>query len=142
MAGENQVTTKAGAEENQVTTKENQVTTKNPKKVEAARRLAEYNHKKREELKVLAHKNGVNKYYDIGAVLAVGVIGGLGYYIYQAKANNIVPQQPHPQQPSTQTKKFANLSFSSDDTFPASFLNIFVDYPLGEIKVGDKLWTN
>ena len=31
---------------------------------------------------------------------------------------------------------------SSRDTFPARFLNIFVDYPLGEMKVGDKLWTN
>ena len=101
MAGENQVTTEAGVEENQVTTEENQVTTKNPKKVEAARRLAEYNRKKREELKVQAHKNRVNQYHDIGAVLAVGVIGGLGYYIYQAKANNVVPQKPCPQQPST-----------------------------------------
>ena len=28
-----------------------------------------------------------------------------------------------------------------DDTFPARFLNIFVDYPLGQMRVGDKLWT-
>ena len=27
-------------------------------------------------------------------------------------------------------------------TFPARFLNIFVDYPLGQIHVGDKLWKN
>ena len=27
-------------------------------------------------------------------------------------------------------------------TFPARFLNIFVDYPLGQMLVGDKLWTN
>ena len=27
-------------------------------------------------------------------------------------------------------------------TFPVRFLNIFVDYPLGQICVGDKLWTN
>ena len=27
-------------------------------------------------------------------------------------------------------------------TFPARFLNIFVDYPLGQMRVGDKLWTN
>ena len=31
---------------------------------------------------------------------------------------------------------------SSDGTFPARFPNIFVDYPLGEMRVGDKLWTN
>ena len=28
------------------------------------------------------------------------------------------------------------------DTFPVRFLNIFVDYPLGQMHVGDKLWTN
>ena len=27
-------------------------------------------------------------------------------------------------------------------TFPARFRNIFVDYPLGQMRVGDKLWTN
>ena len=31
---------------------------------------------------------------------------------------------------------------SKDDTFPARFLNIFVDYPLGQMRVGDKLWMN
>ena len=29
-----------------------------------------------------------------------------------------------------------------EDTFPARFPNIFVDYPLGQMCVGDKLWTN
>ena len=28
------------------------------------------------------------------------------------------------------------------DTFPVRFLNIFVDYPLGQMRVGDKFWTN
>ena len=27
-------------------------------------------------------------------------------------------------------------------TFPARFPNIFVDYPPGQMRVGDKLWTN
>ena len=70
----------------QVTTKEPQrVTTKDLKKVEVGKRLAEHNYKKRE---LKAQKSeGVNQYYGIlafstGAVLAVGVIGGLGYYIY------------------------------------------------------------
>ena len=31
---------------------------------------------------------------------------------------------------------------SARDTFPVRFPNIFVDYPLGQIKVGSKLWTN
>ena len=93
----------------QVTTKEpQQVTTKEPKNVEAGKRLAEYNHRKREELK--AQKRQVEpildsrQYYSIGAVLAVDVIGGLGYYLYQGKrgeANVIVPLQ----QPSPKTSK-------------------------------------
>ena len=31
---------------------------------------------------------------------------------------------------------------SKDDTFPARFPNIFADYPLGQMRVGDKLWTH
>ena len=34
------------------------------------------------------------------------------------------------------------VSAETDDTFPARFSNIFVDYPLGQMRVGDKLWTN
>ena len=34
------------------------------------------------------------------------------------------------------------IVISFKDTFPARFPNIFIDYPLGEMKVGDKLWTN
>ena len=66
---------------------ENQVMTKDPKKVEAGKRLAEYNHRKREELKAQKSKSEVltSNQYSIVAVLAVGVMGGLGYYLYQAK---------------------------------------------------------
>ena len=28
------------------------------------------------------------------------------------------------------------------NAFPARFPNIFVDYPLGQMKVGNKLWIN
>ena len=31
---------------------------------------------------------------------------------------------------------------SSEDTFHAKFPNISVDYPLGQMRVGDKLWTH
>ena len=59
------------------------VTTKNPKKVEAGKRLTESNHNKREAKKqAKLQASGVNQYYGIGAVLALEVIGGLGYYIY------------------------------------------------------------
>ena len=84
--------------------KPQQVTTKNPKKVEASKRLDESNGKKREAKKqVKLEASGVNQYYEIGAVIALGVIGGLGYYIYQSKKGEQPKQnKPHPQtQPQT-----------------------------------------
>ena len=71
--------------------------------------MAESNRKKRElkkrEEQVKLEASGVNQYYGIGVVLALGVIGGLGYYIYQSKKIE-QPQKsnskPHPQmQPKT-----------------------------------------
>ena len=87
-----------------------QVTTKNPKKVEAGKRLAERNRKKREakkrEEQSKLEKSGVNEYYGIGAVLALGVIGGLRYYIYRSKKGE-QPEQNRPlPQAQPQTNKF------------------------------------
>ena len=68
------------------------VTTKNPKKVEASKRLAVHNRKKREEWRkeqVQLEKTGVTQYYGIGAVIALGVIGGFGYYIYRTKIGQV-----------------------------------------------------
>ena len=31
---------------------------------------------------------------------------------------------------------------SAEDTFPVRFPNISVNYSLGQMRVGDKLWTN
>ena len=75
---------------------------KEPKESKAGKRLAETNHKKREakkrEERVKLEASGVNQYYGIGPVLALGFIGGLGYYIYRTKKgeqqNN---PKPHPQ---------------------------------------------
>ena len=101
----------SGAQPAQLIMKEPQrVTTKNPKKVEAGKRLAQSNHKKREvkkrEEQAKLEVSGVNQYYGIGAVIALGVIGGLGYYIYRSKK---IEQQkspkPHPQM-QPQTNKF------------------------------------
>ena len=65
------------------------VTTKKPKKVEAGKRLAESNRKNRDAKKREEHEkleaSRVSQYYGIGAVLALGVIGGLGNYIYRTK---------------------------------------------------------
>ena len=67
-----------------------------------------HNHKKREEqrkeqAKLEKTASEVNQYYRIGAVIALGVIGGLGYYIYRTKRGEIQPPaQPNnpPNQPS------------------------------------------
>ena len=91
-----------------------QVTTKDPKKVEAGKRLAAINHKKREVKKREEARNGeINQYYSIGADIAVGVIGGLGYYIYRSKKgeevkNVLMPRNPTISQPlpCPQTNKF------------------------------------
>ena len=34
------------------------------------------------------------------------------------------------------------MSTMENDTFTARFPNIFADYPLGQMCVGDKLWKN
>ena len=104
MAEENQVM----KEPQQVTKEPQQVSTKNPKKVEAGRRLAAHNRKKREEQRkeqAQLEKSGVNQYYGIGAVLALGVIGGLAYYIYRTKKGE-VPNNPPQQSPRPQSNMF------------------------------------
>ena len=115
MAEENQVEPQQITKEPQQITKEPQqitkepkrVTTKNPKKVEAGKRLAESNHKKREAKKqAKLEASRVNQYYGIGAVIALGVIGGLGYYIYRTKKVE-QPQRNNPKpHPQPQTNKF------------------------------------
>ena len=110
-----QVTTK---EPQQVTTKESQrVTMKDLKKVEAGKRLAAHNRKKGElKAQSEAKSEGVNQYYGIGAVIA---LGDLGYYIYQTKQlshtqSNNPPHCP-PKQPSPcpQSNKFVMDKISS-----------------------------
>ena len=83
-----------------------QVTTKDPKKVEAGKRLAAINRKKREvkkreeQVQLERTASRVNQYYGFGAILALGVIGGLCYYIYQPKKGGWGEEQPssNPQQ--------------------------------------------
>ena len=109
MAEKNQVTKEPQQQQVVKELKKSQrVTTKNTKKVEASKRLAAHNRKKREVKKrkeqAKLEKSKVNQYHRIGAVIALGVIGGLGYYIYRTKKGekpSSNPQQnnpkPHPQ---------------------------------------------
>ena len=124
-------------EPQQVKQEPQRVTMKDPKKVEVGKWLAALNHKKREAKKreeqaqlERGFTSGVNQYYGIGAgfshafsaIVDVGVIGGLGYYIYRTKKGEVPnralqapapPQQPWghtatpgPQGPRPQTNKF------------------------------------
>ena len=96
------------AEENQqqVQQETQQITTKDPKKVEAGKSLAIHSCKKRKEQKVQSEaQRGVSQYDGIGAVLAVGVIGGLGYYIYRTKKGEVLTQQSSHTQPSNPTQQ-------------------------------------
>ena len=108
----------------QVTKELQRVTTKKPKKVEVGKRLAAHNRKKREERRkeqAELEKSGVNQYYGIGAVIALGVIGGLGYYIYRTKkgqaGGEVKDSSMHnptvSQQPSTKAYKFEMDKISS-----------------------------
>ena len=67
------------------------------------KRLAEHNHKKREakkrEEQAQLEKSGVNQYYGIGAVIALGVIGGLSYYIYQSRKGQVPDRALQPPTP-------------------------------------------
>ena len=61
--------------------------TKDPKKVAAGKRLAEYNHRRKAELakttKVQESEPKLSQAYSDRAVTAVGALGLLGYHIYQ-----------------------------------------------------------
>ena len=68
-----------------------QVTTKDPKKVAASKRLDEWNRNNKEKLAQSAKtqqsepKLTSSQAYGVGAVMAVGVLGLLGYYVYQSR---------------------------------------------------------
>ena len=45
--------------------------------------------KREEQVQLEKTTSGVNQYYGIRAVIALGVIGGLGYYIYRSKKRQV-----------------------------------------------------
>ena len=102
---ENKVTTNKMAEQAQ------QVTMKDPKKVEQGKRLAEHSRRKREELaKMRAQKSESETnltYCGAGAILAIGVLGIIGYYVYQSKTPEDKPKEsPVHQSKETPANKF------------------------------------
>ena len=70
-----------------------QVMIKDPKKVEAGKRLAEFNRRKREELKAQRERETYLTYYGAGAVVAIGMLGVISYYLYQSKTPKDQPEE-------------------------------------------------
>ena len=71
-----------------------QVTTKDPKEVEAGKRLAEYNRKKREELKNQTgdqpdKEDNKSINCGIGGVMVLGLVGDVVYYVYRKSVNKL-----------------------------------------------------
>ena len=77
-----------------------QVTLKDPRKVAAGKRLVKYNCRKKEELAQKSKaqdsetKLTLSQACGIGAVIAVGVLGLLDYYVYQSRKK--IPQRMPP----------------------------------------------
>ena len=106
-----------------------QVTTKDPKKVEQGKKLAEYNRKKKEELKEQkkneqesenSENSAVNLTsnqccYGIGAIVVGGAIIIIGYQVWKSKKKEVEsfthnpvihnPHNPTTQQPQNQLRK-------------------------------------
>ena len=91
MAEEKQQITKEPQEPQRVTKEVQRVTTKNPKKVEAGKMLAESNRKKREVKKreqVKLEASRLNQYYGIRAVIALGAVVLVITFIELRKESN------------------------------------------------------
>ena len=101
-----------------------QVTTKDPKKVAAGKKLAEYNRKKKEALKEQESKKNEqesksgtvnltsNQCYGIGAFAVAGAIAIVGYQVWKSKKRGVESFTHNPvkndttQKPQNWPKKF------------------------------------
>ena len=99
---------------------------KDPKKVTASKRLAEWHRSNKEKLAQAAKaqesepKLTPSQAYGVGAVIAVGMFGLLGYYIYQSKKgdNNAIKVTPV-RSVEVQTQKCANkFEMEKSNPFP------------------------
>ena len=63
-------------------------------------------------------------------------------FLYNPKANYQPNGDKYLQILSGKDLYKQTIVVSARDTFPVRFPNIFVDYPLGEMKIGDKSWKN
>ena len=94
-----------------MTEQEQQVMTKDPKKVESGKKLAQCNHKNRGKLKAQKSKSRTNlPYYGAGAVVAIGLLGVISYYVYQSKTPKNNPANQSKEAPVYQPKNITDKS--------------------------------
>ena len=66
-----------------------QLMIKDPKKVQLGKRLAEYSHRQGEELAQMKAQKSEREtkitYFGAGVIVAIRVLGVIGYYVYQSK---------------------------------------------------------
>ena len=87
-----------------------QVTTKNPKRVEAGKRLVEFNKKKREQLN--QQKTDIMSYKNIGVCVGLSaIVVAIVYYNYRNRKTTTTNQQQDQQQ---QPSKINNNKFDMD----------------------------
>ena len=89
-----------------------QVTTKDPKKVEAGKRLAEWNRRKREENAKAQSESNIT--YGARAVVAIGVLGVIDYYVYQSKTPKENPVNQPKETPVQRPKETPANKFNLD----------------------------
>ena len=91
-----------------------QVMTKDPKRVKAGKRLAASNPRKREELKAQRERETKLTYYGAGAVIAIGVLGVISYYVYEFKTPKETPVNQPKESPVHQPKETSANKFDMD----------------------------
>ena len=98
-----------------------QVTMKDPKKVEQGKRLAERNCRKREQMKVQTEGGTNLTYYDAGAAIAIGVLGIIEYYVYWSRTHKETPVNQPKETPVQQLKKTPD-KLDMDQAITCSFI--------------------
>ena len=80
--------------------------------------MAEYNRRKREELAQMKTQKSESKtkltYYEIGAVIAIGVLGIPSYYVYQPKTHKETPVNQTNETPVHRSKETPVNKFDMD----------------------------
>ena len=76
--------------------------------------MAESNRRKREELKAWRERETKLTYYGAGAIVAIGMLGVIGYYVYQSKTSKKTPVLQPKETPVNRPKETSAKYFKVD----------------------------